>query len=101
RAGEQAERDGKKGEEDVSSCAHTAPGIKTLACPRMYAGGWPYCAGRSPQAGPLALRFIRPPASRLLRAHACTPGAGRIALVDPRKRGPSPFASYGPLMWRE
>src|SRR6185369_3251700 len=34
-------------------------------------------------------------ARKLLPAHICTPEAGRIALVDPRKRGPSPFASYG------
>src|SRR6185369_3828740 len=47
------------------------------------------------------LEFILPPARKLLPAHICTPEAGRIALVDPRERGPSPFASYGLLMWLE
>src|SRR5439155_1928579 len=55
----------------------------------------PHCAGRSPYTGPLALRFIRPPPQGTL---AIEPAGGRwlgrIALVDPRIRGPSPFASY-------
>ena len=39
---------------------------------------WPHCAGRSPQAGPLALRFMPPPA---FRAPSRTPGRERLGHV--------------------